>query len=197
MKTIFLLICLLPLSSLGSELKNQSNFSFKEIVNNKESFEKFVTDSVKVIQFESSTATKDYLIQNTDGLFLQKIVKNKPIVSEFVYQSLEKPKALSKALEIFLMRNEIMYFSIVLILTFILSHFLGELKYKFKTLGGARVGFALGRFAFINGFRVWFFVYLFGSNLKPISGVYLDSVSEVATSQPILYKTTMLVTSVF
>lgn len=175
-------------SSMASAV-NSKGFHLGDIIKNEISFTKMVEENVSILKLDSANEVQVVLLNNK--------LKGFPLVSEFIYQLLQRPNALAKFLRIFFNTQAFILFSLGMIFSLIISHYLGEFKFKFKTLSFARVSYSFFRFSVVNIFRVWLFIFLFSENVKPISKVYLTSVYNVADAHPVLFKVSSLFAGFF
>ena len=171
-------------------------FDFKEMLNDPKKFEAFISDTVSITEVNSREDFTVLIDRSTKGLFLHQYVTNMPLLSEFFHQLIKTPSAIASFLTIFLKRNALFVFSLLIILSFIISHYLGERKYKYQAMSGKRISYAVFRFSVVNGFRLSAFLFLFAENIIPVTQVYLSSVTEVKHLYPILFKATSLISSV-
>jgi hypothetical protein len=172
-------------------------FHLKNMFKNKRNFEKFIVESLSVIDIESKSQVKTYIDTSTKGLFFHNFSIKTPLISEFIYQLLKAPKAISKFLSIALMRNELLIFTFGMIFSFVCAHFLGEFKFNFKPLSPLRILYSTARFTSINAFRVWLFSLLFGNNFIPLGKIYMSSLTAVGSEHPILFKSSVYIQSLF
>lgn len=175
-----------------AEVKN-SKFSLKEIVSNSAQFEQFLIKNISIISPRSPKEINSFIKETTKNLFIKNYTKETPLISEFVFQSIQKPEVIAKFLAIATKVNQLLIFSLVMILSIVLSHYLGELKFKFPAMSIKRISYSFFRFFLINGFRVWIFSFLFMENIKPISKVYFSSVTVLQDSYPALFTITKMV----
>lgn len=166
--------------------KNIPPFDFKAFLEDKNKFEEFITANLKVIDLKSSKEISSFLKQGSSKLFFSSFFEKTPLLSEFIFQSLKKPDSIAKFMSLFLEFNKIILFFIMMIGTFILSHFLGEFKFLYEPLSFQRIGFAFLRIGVVNSIRLGIFVLLFSAHTAPLFNVYVDSVVALQKSYPIL-----------
>lgn len=180
--------------SLQTELKTLNNgfskFSLKDIMTNQKSLENFIEANISIIKPESSEQISEFINQNTQNLFIHKYTKETPLLSEFTFQAMNQPKSLAKFLGIFFMVNQMLIFAVFILFSMVISHYLGELKYKYPAMSIKRITYSIFRFGFINGIRFWVFSFLFLDNIKPIGQIYIASIESVQSSYPLLYTIT-------
>jgi len=170
-------------------------FSFKEVLDDPKKFEELVADTILIVDVKNRVDFVSLVDRSTKGLFIHSFILSSPLTLEFFHQLINTPKAVASFLKILLMRNSLFIFSLLIILSLILSHYLGEKKYKYQAMSGKRLGYALFRFSLVNGFRLAAFFYLFAENIKPITQVYMASVDQVKHIYPLLYKATALISN--
>ena len=173
--------------------KAPSTFSLKEVLSTPEKLEPFLIENISIVTPESAQEISSFIKDSTKNLFIKNYTKETPLLSEFLFQSLKKPEVIAKFVSIFIKVNQLIIFALVIILSIIFSHYLGELKYKFPPLSLKRISYSVFRFSLVNGMRLWIFSFLFMENIKPISQVYLTSIVTLKESYPALYSLSSLV----
>jgi hypothetical protein len=179
------------LSPIMSKASNK--FSLKEILSTPEKLEPFLIENIAIVTPESAQEISSFIRESTKNLFIKGYTKETPLLSEFLFQSLKKPEVIAKFVSIFIKVNQLIIFAFIIILSIVLSHYLGELKYKFPPLSLKRISYSVFRLSLVNGMRLWIFSFLFMENIKPISQVYLTSIITLKDSYPALYSISSLV----
>lgn len=166
----------------------KASFKFSEIFTNEKAFTQFVVQMVSVIEINSTNEVSNFLQQATQGTPVQSMVSNSPLLTEFLFHLFKRPEAIAQALALFIQPKTIVLFLFGILLTMILSHYLGEFKFKYPAMSYKRISYSIFRFSTVNGLRLWIFAFLFSSYLKPVSEVFITSVHSVQDSYPILFK---------
>lgn len=165
----------------------ESDYHFKTIFKNQNNLNQFTGDVIKSHEFESKSEVKEYLDASTQGLFFHNFVTNTPLISEMIYQTSKNPDSIAALLGISIKTNELIYFSVGMLFSFILAYFLGDFQFHFKPFGMARTFYLPFRLLIVNGFRFVLFVQLFGENISPILKVYMQSLDVVKLDHQNLY----------
>ncbi len=175
-------------TELGTvQTKINQSFSLRSIFESQQALENFIVKNISIIKPSSPEDVSHFIQKGTQNLFIKDYTKDTPLFSEFTFRALNEPQAIAKFLSLFMKINYLIIFSIIMILTIVLSHFLGELKYRFPVLSFKRISYSLFRFTVVNGIRIWTFSYLFLDHVKPISQVYYSSLISVQDQYPLLY----------
>lgn len=167
---------------------DHSPVSIKNIIKDPILFEKFAITTLKTIQFKNPSEVQLIILKATKDLPIQSLLKKEIFFSEFLYRISLSKKAIPKVLSILVERVKLIIFSIFIIITFIVSMLLAEVKVTFKVLSLKRITYSLIRFSSINMIRVWGFIYLFSENITPIFDVYINTIADTKESYPILFK---------
>jgi hypothetical protein len=166
-------------SSLVKEAKEEAvkeKFHFGQVIKDKEQLQLFIGSTINAMEINSQSDLKSMLEKTTKGFFFHNLMINSEVFLRFTFKLIKTPKAIASFLGIFLEKNKIILFSLAMVLSLILAHYLGEVKFYFKALSPWRVLYGLTRFTGVNAFRIWVFVFLFSANLKPIGGILLSSI---------------------
>lgn len=171
---------LLPFST--KEIKG--SFDFSEILKNEEKFEKFIIDNLSIIELDSPQEISNLIRRGSQNLFFGHFFEKTPLLSEFIFQSLQTPSSIAKLLRIGIEFNKVLVFFFLMILTFVLSHFLGEMKFNYEPLSMPRIGQAFFRIGLVNIFRIGIFSFLFSENIAPSFTIFLNSVQSLSDHYP-------------
>lgn len=154
----------------------KEKFHFGQIIKDKKQFQQFIGSTIGAMEINSEAELKTMLEKTTKGFFFHNLLINSEVFLRFSFKLIKAPKAIASFLGIFLEKNKIIIFSLAMVFSLILAHYLGEVKFYFKALSPWRVMYGMTRFTGVNAFRVWVFVFLFSANLKPIGGILLASI---------------------
>lgn len=169
------------------DTKNIPAFDLKLFLEDKDQLERFIIANISILEINSSLEVTSLLKKGSEGLFFESFFKTTPLLSEFIYNSLKEPASIAKFISLFFQFNKLIIFSLVLISTFIGSHFLGEYKFNFTPLSLQRITYSFFRFGMVNSLRIGSFTFLFYDHLKPIGIIYTNSVLALAHQYPILH----------
>lgn len=165
----------------------KKNINLKKVFTDEREFQNFSMSIFGTLQFENSIDLFNAIEKSTKGTVLSGLVVRNSFIVEFLYQLLKKPKSLSRFLTLFIQLDKLIMFTFVMILSFFISHLLGEFRFKFAVLSKKRVNYFICRFLIINSFRVIFTFTIFQENMAPLSEVYFIALENAEHIHPLFY----------
>lgn len=178
------------LSAASNLIPQNRSFHLAKVARSDDKLEPFIANLFSVIDVESAADIERTLDKGTSKLFIHSFFEKTPLLSEFLFQLSKEPQAISKFAKVFLQPNKLILFGTIFLSTMVLSHFMGEFKFRFTLLSPKRIAYAFFRFCSINTVRLGSFVYLFQENLQAITNIFHMAVTNVSTSYPVLYTIT-------
>lgn len=184
MKTVILFFIFILSPGIYAQEKD---FHLKSIFKDQKSLEDFTTKLMAAQKFDSAEQVNAYLDEATQGMFFHDYVVKTPLISEFFYQLSNQPAAIASAISIFITPNNLLIFFLGMLFSFMAAHILADFQYHFKPFGLGRMLYFPLRVSAVNVFRLWLVVHCFGTNLKPLTQVYFQSLSVVRLDHQNLY----------
>lgn len=161
-------------------------FDFKLFIKDKKKFEEFMISNIRAIEIESPQEVSHFLKTGSKNLFFASYFKETPLLSEFIYRSLQRPKALAKFSGIFIEFNKLILFATMMLFSFICSSFLAQYKMHDNLSVLQYFSSKLASFLLINSLRVGFFSMLFSQHYSLLFEVYQNSVMAMTDQYPYL-----------
>lgn len=173
--------------------EEMQSFELKEILEDPVRFEKFISDMVASLNIKNREDLKKIIQRSTkDGIFKRFLVDGH-LIPEFLFQLIKSPHTITSFLNIFLRKGRLFIYSLLVVLSFILHHYLRKRKYQYRVMSFKRLSYAFFRCSVVNGFRLGAFLFLFSENILPVAQIYLISVNQVKNFYPILFRATTFI----
>jgi hypothetical protein len=201
MKYLFLLILLFftftkQISAIEKPVLRKKSYSFKNNFSSQKKFRTFVNKLINTNAISSPEEIKKFIDSGTKNLFIHKFVAESPLLSKFVYKSIITKNKLADFLYIFIEKNKIIIFFFILIGTFILSHIMKELKFKYPIFSVKRVSFFFFRFFTVNSIRIIAFNILFYKHFSGILDIFYQEVATLQEVYPKIHIATAIVVQI-